>query len=175
MPGVTAYTATGSTLSVASGRLSYTFGMRGPAMTVDTACSSSLVSMHMAYNALLLGQAGKAVNTGVNLMLSVETPAAFRKTGMLAADGRCKTLDQAADGYVRAEAAAALMLETAEEAALQQQGAALFGLVRGSAVNQDGRSSTLTAPNGPAQQEVVRAALGSAGRDLSYRVAWQRS
>ena len=157
MPGVTAYTATGSTLSVASGRLSYTFGLRGLAVTVDTACSSSLVSLHIAFNSLLLGQTTRAVNSGINLMLAVETPAAFHKSGMLAADGRCKTLDAAADGYVRAEAGGALLL-----AAVRSTAEAALGVVRGSAVNQDGRSSTLTAPNGPAQQAAVCAALSLA-------------
>ncbi len=85
---------------------------------------------------------------------------AFRKSGMLAADGRCKTLDAAADGYVRAEAAGAMMLELMPEAAAAQAG--LAAVLSGSAVNQDGRSSGLTAPNGPAQQEVMRAALGAA-------------
>lgn len=88
---------------------------------------------------------------------------AFRKSGMLAADGRCKTLDAAADGYVRAEAAGALFLEMLPEAQLQRQQAAVTAVVEGSAVGQDGRSSGLTAPNGPAQQEVMRAALASAG------------
>lgn len=141
-------------------------------MTVDTACSSSLVSMHIAYNALLLGQASKAVNAGVNLMLSVETPAAFMKTGMLAADGRCKTLDACADGYVRAEAAGALMLDSVAQTAYEEC-RAVRAVLRGSAVNQDGRSSTLTAPNGPAQQDVVRTALEVAGNQLpNTRAFW---
>jgi 3-oxoacyl-(acyl-carrier-protein) synthase/acyl carrier protein len=160
--GVTAYTATGNTLSVASGRLAYTFGLRGPAMTVDTACSSSLVSLHTAANALALRQCGRAVNAGANLMLSPDTPAAFAKSGMLALDGRCKSLDAAADGYVRAEAAGAYLMQLAHEAALAGQPGGAFAILRATAVNQDGRSSSLTAPNGPAQQEVVRAALAAA-------------
>ena len=93
-------------------------------------------------------------------MLSDTVSAAFRKSGMLAADGRCKTLDAAADGYVRAEAAGAMLLELVPEREAQD---ALIAVVIGSAVNQDGRSSGLTAPNGPAQQEVLRASLASAG------------
>ena len=162
--------------------------------------------MHMAFNALHLRNATKAVNAGVNLMLSgvtcsphrvalcartpacnsptdlpcsssmrslpgaalgaAETPAAFRKTGMLAADGRCKTLDASADGYVRAEALGAVLLELLADAGRQPPsagGSPALALLLGSAVNQDGRSSTLTAPNGPAQQAVVRLALAAAG------------
>ena len=96
--GVTAYTATGAAASVTSGRLSYTFGLKGPSVAVDTACSSSLVSLHMAHNSLMLQQSHAAVNSGVNVMLSPYTQAAFQKAGMLAADGRCKTLDSHADG-----------------------------------------------------------------------------
>jgi len=157
--GVTAYTATGNTLSVASGRISYAFGLRGPALTVDTACSSSLVSLHTAFNAITLGQCTQAVNAGANLMLSVDTPAAFAKSGMLAADGRCKTLDSAADGYVRAEAAGAYFLQSSNSSSLSE---VVYAILRATSVNQDGRSSSLTAPNGPAQQDVIRSALSAA-------------
>jgi acyl transferase domain-containing protein/NADPH:quinone reductase-like Zn-dependent oxidoreductase/acyl carrier protein len=152
--GVTAYTGTGTSSSVISGRISYTFGLRGPALTIDTACSSSLAGIHMAFNALLLGQCESATGSGVNLLLHPETLAILQKAGMLTYDGRCKTLSSAADGYVRAETVGTLLLQTGEVKA-----ADCLALVAGSAVNQDGRSSSLTAPNGPAQQEVVRAAL----------------
>jgi len=161
--GVTAYTATGNTLSVASGRISYTFGLQGPALTVDTACSSSLVSLHTAYNSLLLRQCTRAVNAGANMMLSVDTPAAFAKSGMLSAEGRCKTLDVAADGYVRAEAAGAYMLQPVVRDAVASLGENAVAVLGATAINQDGRSSSLTAPNGPAQQEVIRASLVSGG------------
>ena len=102
----------------------------------------------------------------------METPAAFRKTGMLAADGRCKTLDAAADGYVRAEAGGAMLLDQLPHDAEGGAGAAC-AILAGSAVNQDGRSSSLTAPNGPAQQEVVRAALTAAGVSAAALAAVQ--
>ena len=153
--GVTAYTATGRAASVASGRLSYTFGLKGPSLTVDTACSSSLVSLHMAHNSLLLGQCTAVCNSGVNIMISPETPAAFQKAGMLSADGRCKTMDSSADGYVRAEACGSMVVQLAGEVT----SSAAVAVFRGSAVNQDGRSSSLTAPNGPSQQGVIRQAL----------------
>jgi len=152
--GVTAYTGTGTSSSVISGRISYTFGLRGPALTIDTACSSSLAGIHMAFNALLLGQCESATGSGVNLLLHPETLAILQKAGMLTYDGRCKTLSSAADGYVRAETVGTLLLQTGEVKA-----ADCLALVAGSSVNQDGRSSSLTAPNGPAQQEVVRSAL----------------
>ena len=161
--GVTAYTATGRAASVTSGRLSYTFGLKGPSVTVDTACSSSLVSLHMAYNSLMLGQCSAACNSGVNVMISPETPAAFQKAGMLSADGRCKTLDSHADGYVRAEACGSMVVQVAGEA----RPSAVVAVFRGSAVNQDGRSSSLTAPNGPSQQGVIRQALQASALEPS--------
>ena len=151
--GVTTYSATGVAGSVVSGRLSYSFGFRGPAVTIDTACSSSLVGIHMAFNALILRQCSAAVGSGVNLILHPETFAIAQKAGMLTADGRCKTLSAAADGYGRAEACGTVLLRVTE---LGQQS---LGFICGSALNQDGRSSSLTAPNGPSQQDVVKAAL----------------
>lgn len=154
MTGVTAYTGTGTSSSVISGRISYTFGLRGPALTIDTACSSSLAGIHMAFNSLLLGQCEAATGSGVNLILHPETLAILQKAGMLTYDGRCKTLSAAADGYVRAETVGTLLMQTGEVKV-----ASCLAVVAGSAVNQDGRSSSLTAPNGPAQQEVIRNAL----------------
>lgn len=166
---VSAFTSTGASLSVMSGRVSFIFGLRGPSLSIDTACSSSLVSLHAAINTLTLGQCAAALNAGVNLMLTPDTPAAFQKAGMLAPDGRCKTLDVAADGYVRAEALGVLLLmAVAGGRAGSGTGNAQGGVlawVDGSAVNQDGRSSALTAPNGPAQQEVMAAALVAAGME----------
>jgi acyl transferase domain-containing protein len=162
---VTAYSATGLSLSVAAGRLSYTFGLRGPAVAVDTACSSSLVAAHSAALSLERRQQrdARALVGGVNLTLYPDTPAMFKRAGMLAPDGRCKTLDAAADGYVRAEAVGVLLLQAASAAASDVGALPPLALLAGSAVNQDGRSSGLTAPNGPAQQEVLRAALVAAG------------
>lgn len=163
--GVTAYTGTGTSSSVLSGRVSFTFGLQGPALTIDTACSSSLSGIHMAYNALVLGQCEAALGSGVNLLLHPETLAILQKAGMLTMDGRCKTLSSTADGYVRAEAVGTFLLQTGETRVSE-----CLAILAGSAVNQDGRSSSLTAPNGPAQQSVVRAAL-----QTSQLEGWQVS
>lgn len=159
---VTHYSATGASLSVTAGRVSYNFAMTGPSVAIDTACSSSLVALHAAVNALRLAQCLSCVTGGVNVVLSADTPAAFQKAGMLALDGRCKTLDAAADGFARAEAAGVLLLQ-ALPADHSTDSMGLLGIVCGSAVNQDGRSSALTAPNGPAQQTVINQALLAAG------------
>lgn len=153
------YSAQGAVLSVGCGRISYHCALTGPSLCVDTACSSSLVAAHLARQALLGGGGGSSCTSalvgGVNMMLLPSTTAMFAKAGMLAPDGRCKTLDAAADGYVRSEACAmALLAPGARPGAL--------ALLRGAAVNQDGRASSLTAPSGPAQQEAVRAALADA-------------
>lgn len=152
---------TGTALSVLSGRISYTLRLKGPAVAVDTACSSSLVSLHMAFNSLLARQSSLALNSGVNLMLMPDTPAMFQRAGMMTSDGRCKTLDAAADGYVRAETAITALLHLVASAAAAVAGSWVL-LVCGSAVNQGGRASTLTAPNGPSQQDVIRNALRDA-------------
>ena len=155
-----AYSATGGALSVASGRLAFLYGMRGAALSVDTACSSSLVAAHFVSNQLSGGVSKTGLAAGVGLLLSPEPTAMFQKAGMLAPDGRCKTLDAAADGYVRAEACGALVMQLVTDLDCGSSCSAVFS---GSAVNQDGRSSSLTAPNGPAQQEVIRSALAAAG------------
>ena len=145
---------------MASGRLSYAYGFKGPAVSVDTACSSSLVAAHLAATCILTGVTTAGLTAGVGLLLSPDTTAMFHKAGMLASDGRCKSLDLAADGYVRGEAAGVLLLQAIAPPAAQGRALAVF---RGSAVNQDGRSSSLTAPNGPSQQETIRGALTLAG------------
>lgn len=160
--GVSAYSATGGAPSVASGRLSYTFGFKGPAMSIDTACSSSLVAAHVSVGAIWSNISVAAVAAGVGLLLNPEPTSMFHKAGMLAPDGRCKTLDISADGYVRGEAAGVLYFCDLVRSPASVD---VLAYLIGSAVNQDGRSSSLTAPNGPSQQEVLRTALGFSKRN----------
>lgn len=163
------YFATGACASVAAGRISYTLGVTGPAATIDTACSSSLVALHMACQALRLGECDAALAGGVNLILTPEMNISFSKGRMMAPDGRCKTFDASADGYVRAEGGVVLMLKL--EADARAAGDRILAVIRGSAINQDGRSNGITAPNGPSQEAVIRAALANAGAkpgDVGY-------
>eukprot|EP00889_Picochlorum_renovo_P002073 jgi/Picre1/29103/NNA_004496.t1 len=151
--GYSPLSATGTlSISVAAGRVSFTFGFQGPAVPVETACSSSLVALHTSANSINLGQCTNALSGGVNMLLTPSTTAMFQKAGMLAPDGRCKTLSSAANGYVRADACGMMFITSMD---VQQYSMEICG----TAVNQDGRSSSLTAPNGPAQQSVIRAAL----------------
>eukprot|EP00889_Picochlorum_renovo_P006747 jgi/Picre1/33777/NNA_001256.t1 len=154
------YYATGAHLSVTSGRISYSFGLKGPAMTVDTACSSSLVSTHLAANSMQEGLCTVSATMGTNLALVHSWTRACLRAGMLADDGRCKTLDASADGYVRAEAAMSMILESNHG---KDNAQTVKAFLVGTAVNQDGRSSALTAPNGPSQQDVIRSSLLSGG------------
>lgn len=154
------YFAQGTTHSVAAGRISYFLGLQGPAISVDTACSSSLVAAHLAVQSLRSGESRMALVGGVNTILLPDLHISFSKAHMLSADGRCKTFDARADGYVRSEGCGMVVLKRLSDAIAD--GDTILGLIRGSAVNQDGRSNGLTAPNGLAQEAVIRTALSNA-------------
>lgn len=154
------YAATGKAASIAANRLSYVFDLRGPSLAVDTACSSSLVALHTACRALEAGDIDMAVVGGVNTLLASDLMIAFSAARMLAPDGRCKTFDARADGYVRGEGCGVIVLKRLADLDPSDP---VIAVVRGSACNQDGRSNGLTAPNGQAQQAVIAAALADAG------------
>jgi acyl transferase domain-containing protein/SAM-dependent methyltransferase len=155
------YFATGNAPSVAAGRIAYLLGLQGPAVAVDTACSSSLTAVHLACQSLRSRESDLALAGGVNLILSPEINVNFSKSQMMAVDGRCKTFDARADGYVRGEGCGVVVLKRLSDALANRD--RILALVRGSAINQDGRSNGLTAPNGPSQVSVIRRALADAG------------
>jgi acyl transferase domain-containing protein/acyl carrier protein len=154
-----AYFASGIARSVAGGRISYTLGIQGPNMSVDTACSSSLVAVHTACVSLRNGECRMALAGGANIILSPKITIAFSKSHMMAADGRCKTFDARADGFVRGEGAGVVVLKRLSHAI--EDGDRVLAVIRGSAVNQDGKSSGLTVPSKQAQEDVIRQALAA--------------
>ena len=162
------YAATGSAISIAAGRLSFVFGLQGPCVSIDTACSSSLVALHAASHGVHQSDCPGAFVTAASLVLAPQNSTAYSRAGMLSTDGRCKTWDVRANGYVRGEGVGALFV------AGQQVSTDLRASLEGgrawlsaSAVQQDGRSASLTAPNGSAQSRLLSVALGRAGDDAS--------
>jgi acyl transferase domain-containing protein/D-arabinose 1-dehydrogenase-like Zn-dependent alcohol dehydrogenase/acyl carrier protein len=158
---IEAYMAIGTSSSAAAGRISFRLGLQGPAVAVDTACSSSLVAIHQACQALQLGECDLALAGGANVLLSPATMITFSHAHMLAPDGKCKTFDAAADGYVRGEGCGVVVVKRLEDAI--RDGDRIRAVIRGSAINQDGASGGLTVPNGVAQQRVIADALKRAG------------
>ncbi|WP_437681732.1 amino acid adenylation domain-containing protein [Sorangium sp. So ce131] len=156
-----AFAAAGSAASVVANRLSYTLDLRGPSVVVDTACSSSLVAVHYACRSLESGECDVAIAGGVNVLLDPGVTRAMIDGHFMAPDGRCKTFDASADGYVRSEGCGVVVLKRLRDA--QRDGDPVLAVIRGSALHQDGRSNGLHAPNGPAQEAVIRAALDRAG------------
>ncbi|WP_437309430.1 type I polyketide synthase [Sorangium sp. So ce388] len=164
-----AYDGTGNGLAFAAGRLAYSLGLQGPCLSVDTACSSSLVAVHLALRSLRGGECDVAIVGGVNHLASQRVMEILYALQALSPDGRCRTFDAGANGFVRGEGCGALVLKRLSDA--ESAGDRVWGVIRGSAVNQDGRSTGLTQPNVLAQQALLRDALKDAGlvaSDIGY-------
>src|SRR5208283_5435658 len=149
-----------SSHAILANRLSYVLNLNGPSIALDTACSSSLVTVHLACQSLRRREIDLALAGGVNLILCPDITVTLTKAYMMSPDGRCHTFDASANGYVRGEGCGMVVLKRLSDAVAAHD--RILALIRGSAVNHDGRSNGLSAPNGPAQEAVIRAALAEA-------------
>ena len=153
-------TLTGTLQSIVSNRISHFLDLCGPSFTLDSACSTSLVAVHLACQSLRAGESDFALAGGVSVMLSPELMVAMSKVGFMSPDGRCKSFDARADGFGRGEGCGIVALKRLSDAIAS--GDRVIAVIRGSAMNQDGRSTVLTAPNGVAQERLIREALSNA-------------
>jgi len=166
---IDAYNSLGNLRPLAAGRLAYVFDWQGPTFQVDTACSSSLLAMHLACQSLRAKESNLALAGGVNLILTPEATIGLCKLRALSPDGHCKTFDATANGYVRGEGCGMVVLKRLSDALADKDN--ILAVIRGSAVNHDGRSNGITAPNGTAQEAVIRQALKNAKvepKDIQY-------
>ncbi len=163
------HTGTGSAMSIAANRIAYAFDLRGPSFAIDTACSSSLAAVHLAVQSLRNGESTLAIAGGVSLILTPAITMSFSRASAMAADGRCKTFDARADGYVRSEGVGVVVLKPLSRA--KADGDRIHAVIRGSAVAQDGRTNGLMAPSRRAQERALRAACADAAvrpEDVTY-------
>jgi acyl transferase domain-containing protein len=158
---INAYTNLGGVHCVTANRISYILNFKGPSMAVDTACSSALVAVHLACQSIWNGESALAIAGGVNAMLRPEATIGFSKASMLSPDGRCKTFDERANGYVRAEGAGIVVLKPLSQALADKD--PIYAVIRGSSVNQDGQTNGITVPSGQAQETAIREACKLAG------------
>lgn len=157
---ITPYSNTGGSSSIAANRISYSFDLRGPSLAIDTACSSSLLAVHLACESIRRGESAMALAGGVNALLMPDFTVAFSQLGVLSPDGRCKTFDARANGYVRSEGAGMVLIRPLRDALAA--GDLIYAVIRATASNQDGRTAGLTVPNGEAQQQLIREACRQA-------------
>ena len=158
---IDAYYGTGCIPSAVAGRVSHALGLRGPALVIDTACSSSLVAIHTAAQSLRSGECDLALAGGVNVILSPQGSVYLTKVKALSPDGRCKTFDQSANGYIRGEGCGIVVLKRLSDAIASQDN--VLAVIRGSAVNHDGASGGFTVPSGSSQRALITEALARAG------------
>ena len=169
---INAHTATGLSMTLTANRISYVYDWRGPSIALDTACSSSLVALDLARKGLLAGDFELAVVAGVNILLRPEQTMAICKASMLSPDGRCKSFDASANGYVRSEGCAVVVLQRLADA--RRDNNRILSIVRASGVNQDGQTKGITVPSGDAQRRLLRSSLSQAGlrgEDIQYAEA----